>query len=180
MSFFCKKSFIPKAGQPLFVHLSKYYCIAFFLGGIFWCTNLLELHMVSLMSGYSRKSDNIFEKLSSSHFFLFQCFENRDFVSVGNALSRLCMFLPIFALICNLGEMVTTAFEDMNETVYAMAWNLYPLDLRKYFILILAATQQPIIMEGIFSLDCSRTTFKRVSFFINISIDDWIISINWI
>lgn len=95
-----------------------YFC----LGIIFWCTNLLELHVVSLISEKYRWND----KLNYVHFCCFQ-------------------FLSIFSLICNLSEMVTSAFNDMNEMVYGMARHLYPLDFHKYFILLLAATQQRLL-----------------------------------
>lgn len=73
------------------------------------------------------------------------------------------MFFPMFFLICNLGEMVTSAFADLNETVYGIAWPLCPIELQKNLVMMLPSTQKSVIMRGIFSLDCSRSTFKQVN-----------------
>lgn len=72
------------------------------------------------------------------------------------------MFMPVFFLICNLGEMVTSTFLELDETAYGCAWYHLPVDLQKYLVLMIASTQQPVIMKGIFALDCSRDTFKQV------------------
>lgn len=72
------------------------------------------------------------------------------------------MFMPIFFLICNLGEMVTSAFLELDETVYAILWYNLPVELQKYLVPMLLSTQRPVIMKGVFALDCSRDTFKQV------------------
>lgn len=73
------------------------------------------------------------------------------------------LFIPIFFLMCNIGESVTSAFEDMDKLIYRMEWHLCPVELQKHLIVMLSVIRQPIPMRGIFSLDCSRFTFKRVS-----------------
>lgn len=59
--------------------------------------------------------------------------------------------------------MVTAAFDEIGEPVYAQAWHLWPLGLQKDIIPVLIATQRPVTFKGFFALDCSRDTFKRVS-----------------
>lgn len=95
---------------------------------------------------------------------LLQSIENNDPGETVNALSRTAMFLPMYFLICNYGEKVSTAFDNLNETVYGMKWHMCPNDLQKYLVMMLASLQQPVVMKGVFSLDSSRSTFKRVSF----------------
>lgn len=82
---------------------------------------------------------------------------------MGNAVACVCMYVPVYFLVCDLGESVTSAFGEMDEIVYDINWPDVPPDIEKYVVLVLAATQQPIIMEGIFGMDCSRFTFKRVN-----------------
>lgn len=79
-----------------------------------------------------------------------------------NALSRTTIFLPMFVLTCNLGEMVTTAFDELDESIYGLSWHLWPLRLQKHIIPVLIAIQRPVVFKGLFALDCSRDTFKRV------------------
>lgn len=69
----------------------------------------------------------------------------------------------MFLLICNIAESVTIAFGDLNEAIYGMEWHLCPTELQKYFVLMTAITHRPVIMKGLFSLNSSRMTFKRVN-----------------
>lgn len=71
----------------------------------------------------------------------------------------------MFLLICNIAESVTIAFGDLNEAIYGMEWHLCPTELQKYFVLMTAITHRPVIMKGLFSLNSSRMTFKRVNWF---------------
>lgn len=61
--------------------------------------------------------------------------------------------------------MVTTAFDEMDELVYGIDWYLCPIELQKYLMVMLAVMRQPIFIKGIFSLDSTRFTFKRVNFY---------------
>lgn len=58
--------------------------------------------------------------------------------------------------------MVTSAFLELDETVYAILWYNLPVELQKYLVPMLLSTQRPVIMKGVFALDCSRDTFKQV------------------
>lgn len=86
-----------------------------------------------------------------------------DYAELGNALARMSMFVPVFFLMCDNGNAVTSAFDELDEVVYGMDWYLCPIELQKYLVLMLSVIRQPIVMRGIFSLDCSRFTFKRVN-----------------
>lgn len=80
-----------------------------------------------------------------------------------NIMSRLLTFAPIFFVVCNCGESVTSAFDDMDEVVYEMEWYACPIELQKYLIAMLAIIRRPVVFNGLFSMDCSRFTFKRVN-----------------
>lgn len=79
------------------------------------------------------------------------------------AFTRTAMCLPVFFLTCNFGELVTSAFEELDVPLYNLSWHLIPIEQQRYFILILNAIQKPVVIKGLFSLDCSRVTFKMVS-----------------
>lgn len=96
--------------------------------------------------------------------FLMKCVQGTiNYEQIGALLTRLGAFLPVFYLICNIGESITGTFEDFHEVIFGMEWHSCPIELQKYLVIMLAITQQPVIMQGIFSLDCSRITFKRVN-----------------
>lgn len=94
-----------------------------------------------------------------------QSLKNNDFIGAMAALTRTAMYLPIFLLTCDHGEMVTTAMGDLDGPFYEIAWHLCPIKEQKYFVPILMAMQEPVLIKGLFSLDCSRDTFKRVNFY---------------
>lgn len=108
------------------------------------------------------------EQLYISHaehiifFSIFQSIEARDYVQLAIAFTRSCMFMPIFFLICNMGEMVTSSFLELDETVYGLVWYHLPVELQRYVPIMLMSIQRPVIMKGVFALDCSRDTFKQV------------------
>lgn len=79
------------------------------------------------------------------------------------ALSHLISFLPLFFLICDYGEMVRSALDDMDELIYGMEWYSCPIELQKNLIVMLAVIRQQIDMKGLLSMNCSRFTFKRVN-----------------
>lgn len=78
--------------------------------------------------------------------------------SVGFSLS----WIPFFYLFCDIGGSVSAAFADLNQLIYENSWELCPMELQKYTILMMASTQKPIHMKGFGSLHCSRETFKIV------------------
>lgn len=51
------------------------------------------------------------------------------------------MFLPISLLICDHGEMVTTAFSDLDIPLYEVSSHLIPTNQQKSFIPVINAIQ---------------------------------------
>lgn len=115
----------------------------------------------SFLRFFLRSLINYFPNLPELRMFP-QSIKSNSIMALVNALSRTTIFLPMFLLTCDLGEMVTTAFDEVNEPVYAQAWHLWPLELQKHLIPMLMSIQQPVVFRGLFALDCSRDTFKRV------------------
>lgn len=126
----------------------------------FMGTNLFEIHLVGC--ALIRWSEGTAFVLSIVDISL-QSVQSNNIMAMINAFSRTTTFLPMFMLTCDLGEMVTAAFGEIDEPVYAQAWHLWPLDLQKDIIPVLIAAQRPVTFKGFFALDCSRDTFKRVS-----------------
>lgn len=89
--------------------------------------------------------------------------QKQDLVALVNAFTRTAILVPILLLMCVFGEMVTTAFGELNETVYELSWHLWPIKLQKHVPVILIKTQKPVTFKGLFTMDCSRDTFKKVT-----------------
>lgn len=61
------------------------------------------------------------------------------------------------------GSRVTTAFEDLSESVYQCDWYLLPFDMRKHITTILAMAQKPVHMHVFAGYHCTLETFKNAS-----------------
>lgn len=79
------------------------------------------------------------------------------------AFTRTAMCLPVFFLTCNFGELVTSAFENLEVPFYNLSWHLIPIEQQRFVMLVLNAIQKPVVIKGLFALDCSRATFNKVS-----------------
>lgn len=70
-------------------------------------------------------------------------------------------FVSMF-LVCELGEQISTRFEDINDDIYQMDWYLFPMKLQRHMPLILQVSQQPVGIRGFGNFAVSRETFKKV------------------
>lgn len=86
-----------------------------------------------------------------------------DYLLVVSAISILTIWLPLFYMLCDFGEHVTIASGRLNTSFYSNSWYLCPIEMQRYFLVILLAAQKPLYMEGFARLNCSRETFKRVN-----------------
>lgn len=64
---------------------------------------------------------------------------------------------------CYFGEMTTSKFEELPESIYQSKWYEYPLEIQKYITLVLAHTQQPFHFSGYFVSSCTLHTYKEVA-----------------
>lgn len=79
------------------------------------------------------------------------------------ALSRAISYIPILIWVCNYGEKVATAFADLQETIYNLSWHLCPENLKKNVVIMLILAEKPFYFKGIFKLNVSHETFKKVN-----------------
>ena len=63
---------------------------------------------------------------------------------------------------CYFGDKVTTAFDDLNETIYQCDWYLFPMEMRKYIPAILRMAQEPVQMHAFGTYHCTLETLKTV------------------
>ena len=69
----------------------------------------------------------------------------------------------VVLIICELGQRLTNAFEEICETVEHFDWYLIPLEIQKSLPILLIAAQKPIVLECFGSISGTRDTFKIVS-----------------
>lgn len=70
------------------------------------------------------------------------------------------MFWPAF--ICAFASYATDQIISTADVVYNSNWREYPLDLQKYFILIIARAQHPFFFNGLTLVHCTLEVFGKV------------------
>lgn len=83
------------------------------------------------------------------------------FISFFFAFRWRCV-LSLF-IYCYFGKMASRSFEKMCQLVSNSDWHTLPVNLQKYFILIIANMQQPLVYRGFASIHLDLETFIFVS-----------------
>lgn len=135
-----------------------------FFGAIYLSLNLIEINSVS-----TRSIDLHGERQDYSFFFQFlrgsQCLVNKAFVLLLPTMSHAIAFTPFFLLICDGGDKITKAYGDLDGAIYSITWYMGPLKIQRYMVPMMVAAQQPLLIKGLFTLHCTRETFKKVRSF---------------
>lgn len=92
-----------------------------------------------------------------------QCIRNDDYINALVALSRAISYIPIQIWVCNYGEKVATAFAELHESIYNISWHLCPEKHKKNIVIMLTLAEKPFYFKGIFKLNVSHETFKKVN-----------------
>lgn len=66
---------------------------------------------------------------------------------------------------CELGQRMNNAFEDINLTIDQFDWYLFSIEVQRMLsIIIFPIVQQPVTLECLGSIKCTRDVFKKVGF----------------
>lgn len=89
-----------------------------------------------------------------------------EFQSVGIfAMDVICqsagMMWPY--LFCHFANLTTDRVLAIGNVIYDLNWIDYPVNMRKYIILLIARSQQPIIFSGLYLFPCTLEVFGLVS-----------------
>lgn len=66
-------------------------------------------------------------------------------------------------LFCEYGQICCNGFEEIDEMIYQTDWYTLPLDLQKFWPIVINNTQQPVIITGYANVEYTRETFDSVS-----------------
>lgn len=67
-------------------------------------------------------------------------------------------------LCCRYASFTVDRISSLGEDVYDLNWYEYPIELRKYFVMIIARSQTPIEFTGLGLIYCNLNRFGKVSF----------------
>lgn len=69
--------------------------------------------------------------------------------------------LNLFGL-CYLGEVTSTSFAMMSDSLFESDWQNLPIELKKYFIMVIKNTQRPIYYDASNFAVLNLKTFSKV------------------
>lgn len=85
------------------------------------------------------------------------------------ALLIITIFYVFYAIglvlvICELGQRITNAFDEIDDQIENFDWNLFSLEVQKLLPIMLMVVQQPVELHIFGSASGLRETFKKVRF----------------
>lgn len=96
--------------------------------------------------------------------------ENFDIETVITFMASMTNILWIY-FHCLLGKLVTDRFEQLPNHLFHSKWYELPNKLQKYFILLLANTQEPLFFDGLGIYALNLETFTSVSLELKMEVD---------
>lgn len=84
--------------------------------------------------------------------------------SVGILRTVFLLFwsFAISYMYCDLGEMITTQFDAFNAELGQREWYLFPCEIQRLFIVVIANAQHSTYIQGYGQILCLRETMKKV------------------
>lgn len=107
---------------------------------------------------------------SKCTFFLIQQLQHLGFDITIMLMSFLfCISSPF--LYCYYGEMATGSYEKMADLLFGCNWQQLPLDLQKFFVLMIGNMQRPLYYHGFGVTVLNLETFLNVNLYYHNSTD---------
>lgn len=84
-------------------------------------------------------------------------------LEIMNLVLIMCLSFVIIYGVCEFGEKMTGAFEEINDAYDRFAWTVFPHDVQTLMPILIMAAQKPIELRVFGSISCGRITFRNVS-----------------
>lgn len=142
---------------------SKYLLVFFIIDGAAISIALLQFNKVNKI----RLDQRIVQYFIVDECFIFilfwlkQSMQTGILIDVIRSFIVLCSALGWIYIFCHFGNKVTSAYQELNESIYLCDWHLFPMEIRKYLPILIMIVQKPIYMRG-FGFNCTLETFKTV------------------
>lgn len=78
------------------------------------------------------------------------------------AIWTLLIGMVSILIYCYLGKISTESYEEMSDCVYKMKWYVLPIELQKFFILMIANMEKSLQYHGFGVIDLNLETFTKV------------------
>lgn len=86
-------------------------------------------------------------------------------IGLDTAVALWGVFIGLFwvFMYCYIGARISHYFSSVADLAYQTNWYMFPLELRKHFILIIRQSQVSFTFDGLKLFDCNLITFTSVS-----------------
>lgn len=74
------------------------------------------------------------------------------------------MSFTIIFCVCEFFERTTDHLEKLGDALYECEWHLFPIDMQRILVTVMANAQQPIMIRGFGNTLCIRDSVKKVDF----------------
>lgn len=85
-----------------------------------------------------------------------------DLAEIYVGLARLVYVSGVMFAYCEMGEQVTSAFEEIEHMLAELDWHLFPSEIQRMMPMLLMVARQPVDFMGYGNLPASRYTMQRV------------------
>lgn len=92
-----------------------------------------------------------------------QSLNTGDHMLLISILNALITWSCLFYLLCDYGELLTDAFEELNRSIFDISWYACSADAQKMVLMMVRTSQQAVRLKGYGSINCSRDMFKQVN-----------------
>lgn len=89
---------------------------------------------------------------------------NDSLLLITIAVLDMCISFGITYIICEIGQQITNAFEEIEDVIGQIDWYLFPIEFKRMFPMFVNAAQQPMEIACFGSVPCSRGTYKKVCY----------------
>lgn len=92
----------------------------------------------------------------------FQRLKHPDF-SIAILITGTILSVSMLFLFCFFGRLSTEKYEQMSDCSYESKWNELPIELQKFYVIIIGVGQRPLFYHGYGMIYLNLQTFTRVS-----------------
>lgn len=77
-------------------------------------------------------------------------------------LSEMFSSIIFILIFCEVGEKVSQMFVEIDREIIHIQWFWFPIEVQRYFVIILSFGQKTVCLNGFGSISGSREVFKHV------------------
>lgn len=86
---------------------------------------------------------------------------------MANLIHEMFLSFSFIFIICECGEKVCNAFNEINKEIDKLDWYLFPIEIQRNLPMLIIISQKPVIIQGYGNIWYNREAFKNAALIIN-------------